>query len=158
MMPYIKTINNILEKTLIFLMSILVIDVLWQVISRYILNSPSSFTDEMAGFILIWVGLFGAAYVSGKKEHLAIDILLQKSNIKRQRLINIFIDFLIIVFALSVLIIGGSWLVYTRFFLDVKSPALGLQMGIVYLALPLSGMLILYFSLDSLLTNIKNRS
>lgn len=157
-MPFIKTINNILEKALIFLMSILVLDVLWQVISRYILNSPSSFTDEMAGFILIWVGLLGAAYVSGKKEHLAIDILLQKSNIKRQRIVNIFIDFFIIIFALFVLIIGGSWLVYTRFILDVQSPALGFQMGIVYLALPLSGLIILYFALDSLLTNIKNKT
>ncbi|WP_316931840.1 TRAP transporter small permease [Parabacteroides distasonis] len=50
---------------------------LWQVLSRYILVSPSSVTDELAGYLLIWVGLLGAAYVSGKNEHLAIDLLLQ---------------------------------------------------------------------------------
>ncbi len=155
-MPFIKIIDSILEKILIFLMSILVFDVLWQVIGRYILNSPSSFTDEMAGFILIWLGLLGAAYVSGKKEHLAIDILLQKLNPKRQRIINIFIDFIIILFALSVLIIGGMWLVYTRFILEVKSPALGISMGYIYFVLPLSGALILYYALDSLLINIKS--
>jgi len=156
-MPFLKTIDIILEKILIFLMSILVLDVLWQVIGRYILKSPSSFTDEMAGFILIWLGLLGAAYVSGKKEHLAIDILLQKSNKKQRRIINIMIDIFVILFAISVLIIGGLWLVYTRFELDVKSPALGIPMGYVYIVLPLSGFLIFYYAFDSLLTNIKDK-
>ena len=156
-MPFLKTIDIILEKILIFLMSILVLDVLWQVVGRYILKSPSSFTDEMAGFILIWLGLLGAAYVSGKKEHLAIDILLQKSNKKRRRIINIMIDVFVILFAISVLIIGGLWLVYTRFELDVKSAALGIPMGYVYIVLPLSGFLIFYYAFDSLLTNIKDK-
>jgi len=156
-MPFLKTIDIILEKILIFLMSILVLDVLWQVVGRYILKSPSSFTDEMAGFILIWLGLLGAAYVSGKKEHLAIDILLQKSNKKQRRIIDIMIDIFVILFAISVLIIGGLWLVYTRFELDVKSPALGIPMGYVYIVLPLSGILIFYYAFDSLLTNIKDK-
>ena len=138
-------------------MSILVLDVLWQVVGRYILKSPSSFTDEMAGFILVWLGLLGAAYVSGKKEHLAIDILLQKSDKKQRRIINIMIDIFVILFAISVLIIGGLWLVYTRFELDVKSPALGIPMGYVYVVLPLSGFLIFYYAFDSLLTNIKDK-
>ncbi len=154
-MPFIEKINKLLEKILIVLMSVLVIDVLWQVFSRYILNSPSSFTDELAGYLLIWVGLLGAAYVSGKKEHLAIDILYQKSNLKTQKVLNIIIDIVIILFAFTVLIIGGTWLSYTRFALDVKSAALGLQLGYIYLILPISGLLISYFALDSFLKNIK---
>ena len=71
-----EVIEKALEWLLVFLMSVLVLDVLWQVFSRYILSSPSSYTDELAGFLLIWVGLFGAAYVAGKREHLAIDLLL----------------------------------------------------------------------------------
>jgi len=155
-MPFIEIINKLLEKMLIFIMSILVIDVLWQVFSRYVLNSPSSFTDELAGYLLIWVGLLGAAYVSGKKEHLAIDILYQRSNKKTKKILNIIIDIVIIIFALTVLIIGGAWLSYTRFALDVKSAALGLQLGYIYLILPVSGLLITYFALDSFLKNIKN--
>jgi hypothetical protein len=62
-----ENIDKILEKFVAALMAILVVDVLWQVISRYVLSAPSSFTDELAGFLLIWVGLFGSAYVAGKK-------------------------------------------------------------------------------------------
>ena len=56
-----QRIDKLLEKFVAAVLAILVVDVLWQVISRYILSSPSSFTDELAGFLLIWVGLF--AYV-----------------------------------------------------------------------------------------------
>lgn len=141
-----KNINKILEIILIIIMSVLVIDVLWQVISRYLLSSPSSFTDELAGFLLIWVGLLGAAYVAGKNEHLAIDILLQKSEgLKKQR-IQLLIYLLIILFALTVMVVGGSWLVYTRFYLGVKSAALELPLGYVYTVLPISGIIIIYYS------------
>ena len=51
-----KTIDKILELTLIASMSLLVIDVPWQVFSRFILQDPSSFTEELARFLLIWVG------------------------------------------------------------------------------------------------------
>ena len=144
-----KYVDTILEKLLIVLMSLLVIDVLWQVTSRYILSSPSSFTDELAGFLLIWVSLFGAAYVTGRKEHLAIDLLLQKSNPENKIRIEIFIHSVIFLFSFFVLVIGGIWLVYTRFILEVKSAALQLPLGYVYIVLPVSGLIILFYSIDN---------
>lgn len=153
------TIRQIIDKTLewvlIFLMSILVIDVLWQVFSRYVINVPSSFTDELAGFLLIWVGLLGATYVAGKREHLAIDLLLQRSSERRKYILEIIISIVIILFAVTVLIVGGIWLVYTRLYLSVKSAALGLPLGLVYLVLPVSGILIAYFNIDNMKHIIK---
>ena len=70
-----NTIDKILEWTLVVSMSLLVIDVLWQVFSRFILQDPSSFTEELARFLLIWVGLLGAAYAAGQRMHLAVDLL-----------------------------------------------------------------------------------
>jgi len=151
-----KIIDKSLEWLLVFLLSILVIDVLWQVASRYVLNSPSSYTDELAGYLLIWVGLLGAAYVAGKREHLAIDILIQRSSPKRKLRLEIIISIVVILFAVSVLIVGGIWLVYTRFYLSVKSAALGMPLGFVYLVLPLSGLLIAYFDIDNMRNIIKS--
>lgn len=150
-----QVVDKILEKFVAILMGVLVIDVLWQVASRYVLSAPSSFTDELAGFLLIWVGLFGAAYVAGKNEHLAIDILLQKSGPARRRFLEIFIGISVCVFAVTVLMIGGSWLVYTRFALTVKSAALEIPLGYVYIVLPISGLLILFFTIDNLLNSLK---
>ncbi len=136
-----------LEIFLVILMSVLVLDVLWQVFSRYLLASPSSFTDELAGFLLIWVGVLGAAYVAGRKEHLAIDILLQRSSPDRKRKLQFLIHSLILLFALFVMVIGGTSLVYTRFVLQVKSAALQLPLAYVYIVLPLSGMIIIFYEI-----------
>ncbi|MGQ8337930.1 TRAP transporter small permease [Sunxiuqinia sp. A32] len=145
-----KTIDKALEWVLVFLLSVLVLDVLWQVASRYILNSPSSYTDELAGYLLIWVGLLGAAYVAGKREHLAIDLLIQRSSPKRKFRLEMIISIVVVLFAIVVMLIGGSWLVYTRFYLSVKSAALGMPLGVVYLVLPISGILITYFDIDNM--------
>ena len=144
-----QKIDKVIEILLVTIMSILVIDVLWQVFSRYVLASPSSFTDELAGFLLIWVGLLGAAYVAGKNEHLAIDLLLQKKKGEKKRRLQIIINAIVGVFALFVMVVGGAWLVYTRFYLGVTSAALALPLGYVYLVVPLSGILTIYYTIDN---------
>jgi len=147
-------LNRVLELFLVFLMTVLVLDVLWQVFSRYLLSSPSSFTDELAGFLLIWVGLLGAAYVAGRKEHLAIDILIRKSPPARQKLLLYLIHSLIFLFALSVMVTGGMVLMYTRLVLQVRSAALQLPLGYVYIILPISGLIIMYYEVLHII-NIK---
>ena len=140
-----RKFNKVLEVTLVILMSVLVVDVLWQVFSRYLLSSPSSFTDELAGFLLIWVGMLGAAYVASRKEHLAIDLLVQRSPPARQRRLMVIIHSLVFLFALSVMVVGGIILMYTRFVLQVKSAALQLPLGYVYIILPISGLIIMFY-------------
>ncbi|MCK5136413.1 MAG: TRAP transporter small permease [Bacteroidales bacterium] len=157
MIKFQHTLNKVLEVTMVILMSVLVIDVLWQVFSRYLLSSPSSFTDELAGFLLIWVGVLGAAYVSGKKEHLAIDILLQRSPPARQKRLQYIIHTLVFLFALFVMVIGGVILMYTRFVLQVKSVALQLPLGYVYIVLPISGLIIMFYEVFHMVEINKSR-
>ncbi len=146
-------IDRVLEMVLSTLLSLLVVDVLWQVMSRYILSSPSSFTDELAGFLLVWVGLLGSAYCYGAGEHLAVDLLLQRSNERVQGYLRMVINIVVALFALTVMVVGGTWLVYTRFYLDVRSASLSLNLGYVYAVLPLSGVLTFYYAIS----NLKNR-
>ena len=157
-MMKIKTvIDKIVEKILVVLMIILLIDVLWQVLSRYVnkflvnnfdIQIPTdfySFTDELAGFLLIWVALAGAAYVTGKKQHLSIDLLSVKLGDKGKACLSMLINMLILIFAVTVLIAGGSWLVYTRFYLGQISASMEIPIGLVYLIVPVSGLLISYY-------------
>ena len=142
-----KIIDKVLESFLIIIMGILVLDVLWQVISRYLLKSPSSFTDELARFLLIWVGILGAAYAAGKKMHLAIDIFINKFNEKYKKLIHILINTAIALFAVFVMVIGGSNLMYILLKLGNTTPALSIPIGYIYSVIPISGILIIYYSL-----------
>lgn len=149
-MNFRQRIDKTLEFFLVVLMGTLVVDVVWQVISRFIFKDPSSFTDELATFLLIWVGLAGAAYVKGKNEHLAIDILHTKLSPKNLNRMMIFINFLVITFSVTIMVIGGSWLVYTRFILGQLSAAMQVPIGYVYMIVPISGLLMTYYAADDI--------
>jgi TRAP-type C4-dicarboxylate transport system permease small subunit len=146
-----KKVDKILANILIFIMSVMVINVLWQVFTRYIMGDPSSFTDELARYLMIWIGILGAAYVSGKNMHVAINVLPEKFSKSTQKRIAIFVDLLIIVFVFSALIIGGIRLVYISYTLGQHSPSLQIPLAVVYLVLPLSGLLIIYYKTSDLL-------
>lgn len=153
-----KTLDSVLEKILIILMILMVFDVVWQVVSRYLVGTPSTFTDELAGFLLIWLGLLGAAYASGKGQHLAIELLPNKLNEVNRRKLDIFINITIILFVLPVMIIGGSNLVYLTFLLEQKSASLSIPLGYIYVCVPLSGLFITTyagFNIRAKLTELK---
>lgn len=138
-------IDAITRGSLIFLMGLLVFCVVWQVFSRYILNIPSTFTDELARFLLIWVSLLGIAYLSGQNRHIAIDVLSQKLSSPARIRLGVFINILIILFVFSVLVVGGGRLVYTTFTYMQLTPTLQLPMAVIYLVAPLSGLLVVYY-------------
>ncbi len=140
---------KILESFLVILIAVMTLDVVWQVASRYILGNPSSFTDELAGFLLIWLGLFGAAYASGKEVHVAIDILPQRLAGRRKRNIYIVGRLLVALFSLMVMVIGGANLVYLTFLLDQRSASLQVPLGYVYSCIPICGLIITYFAIHS---------
>lgn len=140
-----KVIDKALANLLVALMVVMVLDVLWQIFSRYILVSPSSFTDELARYLLIWIGVLGAAYASGQGSHLAINLLSDKLNDKQQIRLKITQNILIIIFALAAMIIGGGRLVYITYVLSQNSPALNIPLSLIYAVIPVSGLLILIY-------------
>ena len=142
-----QIITKVLEIFLIILMAAIVIDVVWQIFTRFILRDPSSYTEELAGFLLIWIGLLGASYALHTKAHLGIDILTSKLEGTRRRLSIISIYSLVVLFALFILVIGGMRLVNITFTLAQISPAMGIPMGYVYIVLPLTGILMIYYSI-----------
>ncbi len=152
-----KFIDKVLESFLVIIMGCLVLDVLWQVISRYLLKSPSSFTDELARFLLIWVGILGAAYAAGKKMHLAIDIIVNKFNTKNKIIIYNLINFVITLFAFFVMVIGGSNLMFILLKLGNTTPALSIPIGYIYSVIPLSGILIIYYSIFDIVATVKEK-
>ncbi|MEX0646852.1 MAG: TRAP transporter small permease [Balneolaceae bacterium] len=142
-----KKIDAGTRGALIVLMGALVVCVVWQVFSRYILNAPSTFTDELARFLLIWVSLLGVAYLSGQNRHISINILPQKLNDAGRLKLGILINSLIILFVFSVLIVGGGILIYTTFTHMQLTPTLQIPMAFVYLIGPICGLLVLYYKI-----------
>nr|WP_297915465.1 TRAP transporter small permease [uncultured Allomuricauda sp.] len=146
-----KTIDKILANFLVIIMAVMVINVLWQVASRFIIGTPSSFTDELARYLMIWIGILGAAYVSGRNMHVAIDVLPRRFNVPIQQGLILMVRLLIILFCMVAMVIGGSRLVYITYVLGQNSPALQVPLAVVYAVIPISGMLIIYYKMSDIL-------
>lgn len=141
-LPEVKRrVDRSLEVILAGIMAAMVLAVLWQVATRYLLRDPSSVTEELARFGLLWLGLLGASYGFGRRAHLAVELL------PRNRLVTPVVAVFVAAFAVLVLVIGGAQLVNATLVLGQTSPALQLERGYVYLALPLSGVLILFYTI-----------
>ena len=144
-------LDKIQGTILVILMTVMVIAVLWQVFSRYVMQSPSSVTEELARYLLIWIGILGAAYASGQQEHLSINLLEEKLDKARRKKLKILINLLIIFFGFTVLIIGGGNLVYVNYLLEQSSAALEIPLYIVYLVVPISGILVIVYKVNEIM-------
>ena len=143
--------DRFLEYFLALLMLIMLLSVTWQVVTRYFLGDPSSFTDELARYLLIWIGILGGAYAAGQSKNLAIDLLPNKLKGVAKFRLNVFINLIIIFFAVSVMVLGGSRLVYITYTLGQTSAAMQIPLAYVYIILPLSGLLITWYKIRDIL-------
>ena len=149
-----RRIDRSLERLLAFLMAAMVLNVCWQVATRFLFRNPSSYTEELARFLLIWVGLLGASYASGQRMHLAIDLLGRSRPQWHQGLRTLALA-ATAAFGLVALAGGGARLVALTLDLGQTSAALGWNLGYVYLVVPLAGLLITYYAVDDWLQTRK---
>ena len=143
----VKYVDTILCWLLICLTAVMVFDVSWQVFTRFVLKNPSSFTEELATFLLIWISLLGSAYALRRKAHLGIDIITIRMKPQTQYVWEFFVYSVVILFSILVLIWGGSRLVIITLHLNQISAALRVKMGYVYSVIPLTGLLMVFYSL-----------
>lgn len=154
--PAIAVLARLLEVVLILAMGILVIDVLWGVLSRAlaswgVLASQSSWTEELARYLMIWVGLLGACLAFEKRAHLGVDYFVGKFHPSGRKLLALSALLVVLLFAITVLVVGGWQLVSRTLALKQLAPALGIPKGWVYMAVPISGVFTSIFTLGQML-------
>lgn len=145
-----KTLDKLLLIVNAFLITAMTTLSIWQVIARYFLDAPSTTSEEIIRFMLIWFTLLTATYVLGQQQHISITFIKEKLSYSWQKGLNRFVNILWIVFGLVVMIAGGVWLLsYTS---TEEAPATGLSMLFVYSALPVSGLIMAIYAVSHLIT------
>ena len=139
-----------LDYAIILLMASLVVVVVLQVVFRG-LKISAPWTSETAEFLLIWVTLLGASAGFIKKCHLGVDYFVNKLGPKARCVVDITINGLVGFFAVYILMFGGGTIVERLLRFGQTSPALGLKMGYVYMALPICGFFILLVSIETIM-------
>lgn len=134
-----KALDWVSEKLSILIIAVMVVLVTWQVVARYIFSSPVPWSEQLSKYLFVWLVLINGAYMFGKHGHMKVAFFQELLPQKIQRWLNIFIELVVIMFALAVLLYGG--LMALRLGIAQTDAALGISMGYVYAALPLSGII-----------------
>jgi TRAP-type C4-dicarboxylate transport system permease small subunit len=151
-------LSKLLELFVTVCVAVLVLVVLWGVLSRFIVSVPSRWTEELATHLLAWVALLGGAVGFKQRQHLGVDYFVNKLHPEAQRFNAIVVQFLVILFAVCVMVGGGSVLAIKTFSTGQVTPAIGLRMGLVYLSVPISGLFIVLFAIDEICDLVRNHS
>lgn len=134
---------------------IMVIVVTLQVICRYLLGAALTWSEELARYFLIWLTFLGAGIAMKRGAHMGLQILEGALSQKVQRLTKMF-SVLCISSFLGIAAFEGFQL--ALFNLKQHSPAIGLSMGTVYLAIPIGALIMLVHTVDQLIVLSRGES
>ena len=138
-----KYMNKVLAACCAVLLTFMTFLVLWQVFTRYVLNSPAAFTEELVKYSLIWTGFIGAAYAFSTREHMALTLVRDKLTGRPHQILVIFIDALILLLAIFVVSARAEF-----------SALLGVPRTLVYSIAPISGIFIIIAQIINLYEDI----
>jgi TRAP-type C4-dicarboxylate transport system, small permease component len=141
------------EKTLaVCFLTIMIMAVGTQVLSRYFLPVPVSWTEELARYSLIWLTFIGASMAIHSKGHFVLNVILNKMAPKIKYAIQI-----------GILLLLGAFLAVNAYssaaILKVlqyqTSAALQIPMSYVYLSMPVASIFMLIHIIVQLLDKFK---
>ena len=117
----------------------------YQVITRYVFSAPSTWSEELVGYLFAWSSLFGAAVVSSERGHMNIPIVVDQFGPKAKKGFHIFSEIIAFVFSASILVFGGVQI--SNLAMGQLTSSLGVAVGVFYWAMPLCGALIAVYSI-----------
>lgn len=158
-MNQLKNIKLGIDKALICSLSIILFVMLFcvclQVFSRYILKTPTTFTEELVRFLLMWVGMLGASYSFSTHKHLSLTLVFDHLPVKVKFVIQCLIILIVSSVAVGLLIYGGIKLMIIAH--TQMASVLLIPMSYVYSVLPISGLLILFYQIYDLVNLCQNQ-
>ncbi|WP_084243789.1 TRAP transporter small permease [Planomicrobium okeanokoites] len=136
------------------LMVAMVLVACWQVFTRFVLNSPSTLSEEFLRYSLIWLTMLGSAYAYGKKKHLAVVFVARKVPKKYKFYVDMLVEIIVLAFVLVILLYGGTQ-AYQNSVGQVSS-ALGMPTQYLYLSVIVSGVLFLFYAVIHIFEHFRN--
>lgn len=139
-----RVIDVILSSACAVIFAAMVVIGTYQIVARFIFKNPSTVSEELLTYSFTWMALLASAYVFGKRDHMRMGFMADKLGKGGQKILNIFSEILIMILAGSVMIYGGVTIMDLT--MTQSTASLGIPMGVVYTIIPLSGILIVIYS------------
>ncbi|TSI10445.1 TRAP transporter small permease [Lysinibacillus sp. BW-2-10] len=130
--------------------------IFYGVVMRYIFNDPQAWVEEIARYSIIWGTFLGFGMALKHNHHIQVDILYDKLNNTMKFIVNIVATTLSIVFCL-IYTYYGFVLVENRYSSGMVSLDVGIPMWVIYLILPISGVLFLLRFIERLVNILRRK-
>ena len=145
MKTLVSAINKFLAFVCVVLFSLLVLTTVWQVFSRLVLNSPVTWSEELAKVLFVWLSFLGAALVYGERGHMAVEMLARKFKSGGERAFGVWTHVVALFFGAFVLVFGGYKAAANAWTQNLT--ALPVTIGLVYIVIPIAGLAIVIYAL-----------
>lgn len=155
-----KAFRNILNYLLNGLAGVsfltMVVLTCWQVITRYILKSPSTWSEELVSYLFAWMSLLGASVVTSERGHMNIPILVERLSENGQKTLMCFGEIIAFLFSAIILVYGGVKI--TNLAMGQMTSSLGVPIGIFYIVLPLCGVLNMIYTILNIIDIVQGNT
>lgn len=148
-----KAMRSALNKILNVLaggsLTVMVLLTTYQVITRYVFSSPSTWSEELVGYLFAWSTLFGATIVSGERGHMNIPILVDRLKPAGKKALNIFAELIAFAFSATILVFGGIQV--SNLAMGQQTSSLGVAVGVFYWVMPICGIVMVLYSIMNII-------
>lgn len=140
-----KAMDAVVGTICVILFAVMVLVGTYQIVTRFIFNSPSTVSEELLTYTFAWMAMFATAYVFGKRDHMRMSFVVDKLKASQRRVLEIGIELLVIAFACIVMVYGGFTIMGLT--MTQRTASLGVMMGVIYAVVPISGILIAIYGI-----------
>jgi TRAP-type C4-dicarboxylate transport system permease small subunit len=156
-MKTLNTAKTVLDRILgivcVSLFMVLVGVVTWQVFARQVLGEPSQWSESLARYLFVWLGLLGAALVFGERGHIAIDVVVRRLPSLPQKIVALVVQAGVIAFSAYILVFGGLRATDNAWNQDLSG--LPTTIGPWFLVMPIAGVLVIFYTLHHMVAIIR---
>ncbi|BDF66780.1 TRAP transporter small permease [Pseudoflavonifractor phocaeensis] len=149
-----RGVDKVIEWLCIIILAVMTVLVTYQVVTRYFFSKPSAISETLAQYLFVWMIMYGSAYVFGLREHLDITTIKDKLHGVPLLVVELLINVVLILFAAVVLMYGGQAVTAQQ--MGTMDAALQIPMGVIYSAIPISGVFILFYAIYNIFLAFHN--
>lgn len=91
-----RFLERLLDYTTLLIFSVMVVSIVIQVFARFVLQSPTVWSEELARFLMVALTMFGSAAVIGREGHIAVTVLTDRLSKPLQEIVFFIRDILLI--------------------------------------------------------------
>jgi TRAP-type C4-dicarboxylate transport system permease small subunit len=129
-----RACNRIVKTLLVVMGAVMAVTILLQVFLRYVVKASLPWSEELARYLMVWIGLMGASLAMHEGRHVGVTLLVDRTRGLARRILT-GVALLAVLWFLWLMLSEGTRLLYNIW--HQRSPAMNLPMVIPYAAIPL---------------------